>query len=186
MEEIGSLELSIPDGMEVNEWLPPSAALERFEPPPGMALVAAAEEKRVRYGFRVAGLGLLIKPGCSSEVLQQPDIWGLPGSAPWLLGLVNLRSNLVPVFDLRRLLGLPPRETAEKMLVLVFDQGEKAVGLMIDDFPQPLLDMSQLPSLPLLPAELQAHVRAGYMKEDAVWLEFDHETFFEETARSGD
>lgn len=183
MEETGSCIAPVPDGTRVGEWLSPAAALERFEPPSEMVLAAAAEEKRARYGFRVSTLGFLIKTGCASEVLVKPDIWDMPGSSPWLLGLVNLRSNLVPVFDLRQLFGLPPREAAAPQLVLVFDQGEKAAGLLIDDFPKPLFDMSFLPGLPQLPADLQAHVRGGYMKGDTVWLEFDHESFFENLVR---
>lgn len=185
MEEIGMQESSMCDGMEVGEWLPPGAALERFEPPAGMALAATAKEKRARYGFRISSLSFLIKTNCSSEVLHQPAIWNLPGSPAWLLGLVNLRSNLVPVFDLRLLFGLPPREAATTQLVLVFDQGDKAVGMLIDDFPKPLFDLKSFPGLPQLPEELQAHVRNGYMKDDSVWLEFDHETFFEALVNSG-
>jgi twitching motility protein PilI len=179
MQETASRATSVPDGMELGEWLPPGAALARFEPPEGMVLAAATEEKRARYGFRISTLGFLIKTGCSSEVLHKPDIWDLPGSSPWLLGLVNLRSNLVPVFDLRQLFGLPPREDAATQRVLVLDQGDKAAGLLIDDFPSPLFDMNFFSGLPQLPAELQPHVRGGYMKGDSVWLEFDHESFFE-------
>ncbi len=184
MEESGSCLAPVHDGVRAGEWLSPSAALERFEPPPEMVLAATVEEQRARYGFRVSTLGFLIKTGCTSEVLVKPDIWDLPGSSPWLLGLVNLRSNLVPVFDLRQLFGLPPREVASAQLVLVFDQGDKAAGLLIDDFPKPLFEMSLLPGLPQLPADLQSHVRGGYMKGDTVWLEFDHESFFENLARS--
>ena len=169
---------------EAGEWMSPGAALSRFEPPAGMVLAAAVEEKRARYGFRISTLGFLIKTGCSSEVLHQPDIWDLPGSPPWLQGLVNLRSNLVPVFDLRQLLDLPPRDATAAQRVLVLDQGDKAVGLLIDDFPKPLLEMSFLPVLPQLPAELQAHVRGGYMKGDSVWLEMDHEAFFDDLVRA--
>ncbi len=179
MEETGSSVLPGPTDMGTGEWLLPGAALERFEPPADMVVVAIEEEKRARYGFRVSTLGFLIKTGCTSEVLHQPDIWDLPGSSPWLLGLVNLRSNLVPVFDLRQLFDLPPRDVAAAPLVLVIDQGDRAAGLLIDDYPKPLFDMSPFPSLPQLPDELQAHVRGGYMKGDSVWLEFDHESFFE-------
>lgn len=180
-EETGSRIFSSPDSL--GEWLPPVEALERFEPPPGMVLAAAVEEKRARYGFRISTLSFLIKPGCSSEVLFKPDIWDLPGSSPWLKGLVNLRSNLVPVFDLRLLFDLPGDGAATRRL-LVLDQGDKAVGLLIDDFPKPLLDMSYLPSLPQLPEELRTHVRGGYIKGDSVWLEFDHESFFENLVRA--
>jgi twitching motility protein PilI len=116
-------------------------------------------------------------------VLDKPDIWDMPGSSPWLLGLINLRSNLVPVFDLRQFFGLPARETAAQV-VLVFDQGDKAAGLLIDDFPKPLFEMGALPVLPQLPEELQAHVRSAYVKGEGVWLEFDHESFFEDLVRS--
>jgi twitching motility protein PilI len=188
MQASGSMEQNTSNGLPpsdaIGEWLTPGKALERFEPPPEMVLAAAVEEKRARYGFRISNLGILIKPGCNSEVLHKPDIWDLPGSAPWMLGLINLRSNLVPVFDLRQLFGLPQRDIAAPRLVLVLDQGEKAVGLLIDDFPKPLVDMSFLPNLPQLPEELQAHVRAGYIKGDSVWLEFDHESFFENLVRS--
>ena len=93
----------------VGEWLLPSAALERFEPPAGMVVAAPVAEKRGRYGYQVDTLNFLIRQGCVSEVLQMTDIWTLPGAPRWLLGLVNLRSNLVPVFDLRMLFGLPLR-----------------------------------------------------------------------------
>ncbi|HEY6096368.1 MAG TPA: chemotaxis protein CheW [Gallionellaceae bacterium] len=170
--------------MRVSEWLPPADALGQFELPAGMALVAAAEERRARYGFQVAELKLLIKPGCASEVVRRPGIWSIPGAAPWLLGLLNLRSNLVPVFDLSRLLGNADARQAEERLVLVFDQGERAVGLLIDDYPRPLHDMTRLTSLPQLPAVLQSHVRGGHMKDEAAWLEFDHESFFDDLAQS--
>ena len=175
--------LQVLEGMDAEEWMLPSAALARFEPPTGMVLAAAAEEKRARYGFRVSTFGFLIKAGCSSEVLAKPAIWDMPGSPSYLLGLVNLRSNLVPVFDLRQLFGLPPRDIAAAPLLLVFDQGDKAAGLLIDDFPKPLFDMKTLPDLPALPEELQAHVRGGHMQGDSVWMEFDHESFFESLVR---
>lgn len=182
MEQNASNGLPLSD--DIGEWLSPSKALERFEPPAEMVLAAPTEEKRARYGFKISSLGILIKSGCNSEVLPKPDICDLPGSSPWLLGLINLRSNLVPVFDLRQLFSLPPRNIAAPQSVLVLDQGDKAVGLLVDDFPTPLFDMSFLPSLPQLPEELRAHVRGGYMKGDGVWLEFDHESFFENLVRS--
>ena len=183
MDETGSRVSPDPTGMGRANGCRQGAALERFEPPAEMVVVATEEEKLARYGFRVSTLGFLIKTGCTSEVLHKPDIWDLPGSSPWLLGLINLRSNLVPVFDLRQLFDLPPREVAAMQLVLVFDQGDKAAGLLIDDYPKPLADLSSFPGLPQLPDELQPHVRGGYVKGDSFWLEFDHESFFEDLVR---
>ena len=150
-------------------------------------VVAAVVEKKVgRYGFRVGTLGLLIQAGCGSEVMQMPTVWTLPGTPPWLLGLANLRGNLVPVFELGQLLGMGQRAAGEKPLVLVFDQGDKAVGMVIDDFPKPLFELIPLPNLPQLPTSLIAHVRKGYVKDHTIWLEFDHGGFFDALVDAGE
>lgn len=174
----------IPSANLPEQWLPPTEALDLFEPPAGFALAESSSEKTVRYGFQVASFHFLIKLGRPSEVLRRPDIWDLPGATPWLLGLVNLRSNLVPVFDLRRIFDLPPRES-DATLVLVFDQGDKAVGIQIDDFPHPLLDLRPLPDGPQLPILLQPHVPNWYTQDSTIWLEFEYEAFFEALANAG-
>jgi twitching motility protein PilI len=162
-----------------DEWLPPCVALGRFSPTEDL-LAAGPEEivVRGRYGFRVGSLSLLIDADTGSEVIRVQNISTLPGSAPWLLGLINLRGNLVPIFDLRLVLGLDGSDGTQTRLVLILDKGEDAVGMIIDDFPQALAAMRPISSLPRLPLMLQEHVRAGYLKEERIWLEFDHESFF--------
>ncbi len=183
MDEISSIENTGRDDVH-GEWMLPSKALDRFEPPSEMVIAAVVEKEVGRYGFKIGSLGFLIKTGSGSEVIQMPTIWTLPGAPPWLLGLINLRGNLVPVFELRQLLGLGQRAKDEKPLVLVFDQGDKAVGVLIDDFPKPLTELSALPNLPQLPTALAGHVRAGYVKDEMIWLEFDQNSFFEEMTRN--
>lgn len=186
MNELNSREQSLHDDAVAGEWMLPSAALDRFEPPADMALAAVVEKEVTRYGFKIGTLGLLIQLGTGSEVMQMPTVWTLPGAPPWFMGLTNLRGNLVPVFDLRQLLGLGQRAVNEKPLVLVFDQGDKAVGMVIDDFPRPITGLSLLPHLPQLPTVLKGHVRLGYVKEEMIWLEFDHSSFFEELVHAGE
>jgi twitching motility protein PilI len=169
---------------ENDAWLLPGAALDRFEPPANMVLVASTEKEPDRYGFKIGELGLLIQMGSGSEVMQMPTIWSLPGAPPWLLGLINLRGNLVPIYDLRQVLSLGQRTAELKPLVLIFDQGEKAVGVVIDDYPKPLTELSQLPHLPKLPTSLSGHVRKGYVKDKMIWLEFDQHSFFEQLTGS--
>lgn len=183
MDEINSRTQSAPADTTTGGWMLPSAALDRFDPPAGMVLAASVEKEVARYGFKIATLGLLIQQGVGSEVMQMPAIWSLPGAPPWLLGLINLRGNLVPVFELRLVLGLGQRAAHEKSLVLVFEQGDKAVGVVIDDYPVPLLALSRMPNLPLLPTALNGHVHTGYVKDEMIWLEFDQNSFFEALSR---
>lgn len=185
MDEINSRMQSHPTGASDGGWMLPSAALDRFTPPANAVLAATVEKEVARYGFKIATLGLLIQQGVGSEVIQMPTIWSLPGAPPWLLGLINLRGNLVPIFELRMVLGLGQRPVHEKSLVLVFEQGDKAVGILIDDYPAPLLALTRIPNLPLLPTALNGHVHAGYVKGEMIWLEFDQNSFFEALSRDG-
>ena len=159
-------------------WLEPSAALNRFKPPPGITGgLAAAERQRARYGFWIGDIGLLIDQDTTSEVLERWVIYPLPNVSSWFPGLINLRGNLVPVFDVKQFLQLEegPRE---KRRLLILDQGEGAVGLFIDGLPQPASARQALPRLPPLPAALRPHIAAGYAQDDQIWLEFDHRSFF--------
>ncbi len=167
------------------EWLAPSAALERFVAPQGLLWNGPEEAvERKRYGFCIGTFGLLIQADVGSEVIRPEAISSLPGSAPWLLGLLNLRGNLVPVFDLNLLLGVAKPTESRAMLVLILDKGENAIGMLIDGFPQPLSALQKIANLPALPAALQEHVHAGYVKEERVWLEFNHASFFEKLTNS--
>jgi len=186
MDEIKSCEQPRHADVATGEWLLPSAALDRFEPPTDMLVTAVVVKEAGRYGFKIDTLGLLIQLGSGSEVVQMPKIWTLPGAPPWLMGLINLRGNLVPVFELRQVLGLGQRVADEKALILIFDQGDKAVGIVIDDFPKPLLALSPLPNLPQLPTALSGHVHTGYVKDQMIWLEFDHSAFFAELVGAGE
>ena len=179
MDEANSGSQSFQPEVVTGEWMLPSAALDRFVPPDDMVLATAVEKEYGRYGFNVGALGLLIQPGSGSEVMQMPKIWTLPGAPPWLLGLVNLRGNLVPVYELRQVLSLGQRSAEVKPLVLIFDQGDKAVGVVIEDFPRPLTALSPLPHMPQLPTALSGHVHKGYIKDETIWLEFDHGSFFQ-------
>ncbi len=173
-------------GQPAAEWLPPGAALAHFEPIEGTQLMPKGEERaevRARYGFRIGELGLLVSPDAGSEVLAVPAACALPGASPGFLGLINLRGSLVPLYDLCALLGMG--ESGAATMVLVFGQGEQAVAVLTDGYPKALLSLRPLSSLPPLPAALGSHVSGGYVQDDAVWLEFDHVSYFDEVCGVG-
>ncbi|MEH6872894.1 MAG: chemotaxis protein CheW [Candidatus Competibacter sp.] len=162
----------------LRRWLEPSTALNRFKPPPGiMGGLAATERRRARYGFWIGDFGLLIDQDTTSEVLERWVIYPLPNVPAWFLGLINLRGNLVPIFDVKQFLQLE-EGTREKRWLLILDQGEGTVGFFIDGLPQPVSTHQALPRLPPLPAVLRAHIAGGYTQDDQTWLGFEHRSFF--------
>ncbi|HOW52678.1 MAG TPA: chemotaxis protein CheW [bacterium] len=56
----------------------------------------------------------------------------LPNQPLFVLGVVNLRGNVVPLFDLRRILGLPQRPFDRKTVILILDIGGKMTGCVVD------------------------------------------------------
>jgi purine-binding chemotaxis protein CheW len=66
------------------------------------------------------------------EVIPCPAQFdGLPATAPGLLGAVNVRGRIVPVLDLRGLLGLEPAPLAEPIVVLM-RHDDRLIGLRAD------------------------------------------------------
>lgn len=164
--------------------LTPSMALGRFNPAYGVVTgLKSVARQRVRYGFRTGYLGFLIKPDTVSEVVEQSTIYLVPHTPAWLAGLINLRGNLVPVFDLQLCLELE-KQAAEKRYLLVLDTGDDAVGLFVETLPQPVNLTQKLTQPPPLPAALRGHVASVYSEDKTIWVELDHRNFFESLATS--
>jgi twitching motility protein PilI len=166
-------------GGEGARWLSPTEALNRFRLPDGTAFDQARSPRRqVRYGFRVGSLSFLIRPRVVTEVIAMMPIAMIPNSPPWLLGMINLRSNLVPVFDLATICALDRQHEERGRWILVFDKGEGAVALLIDGQPMALSRMSPVTRLPSLPTALRGAVTGGFRVDRELWLELDHQAFF--------
>ena len=73
------------------------------------------------------------------EVVELGEVTPVPGSAPTLIGIRNLRGEILPALDLSALLGVAG-ERAPHSLVVVAD-GERRAGLAVDE----VIDLSQLP-----------------------------------------
>ncbi len=136
-----------------------------------------------RLGFQVSNLGLLIGQQATSELTDIIEVCPIPFTAAWLLGLINLRGNLVPVFDLHKLLQFE-KQSQKKPMLLILGQGEEAGAIVIDDLPRHITftDNDKLNRLPPLPTLIQPYASIGYEKNGQLWFNFDHLGFFESLA----
>jgi purine-binding chemotaxis protein CheW len=65
------------------------------------------------------------------EIIRMPNVARVPLSPPALAGLANLRGTVLPVVDLRRMLGLGEAVLEDSTRVIVLDHG-RPVGLVVD------------------------------------------------------
>ena len=72
------------------------------------------------------------------EIIRLQPITAVPRSVDWILGIVTLRGVIVPIFDLRRRLGLPPGEAGPETRIVVAARGGEPAGLVVDRITQVL------------------------------------------------
>lgn len=138
-----------------------------------------------RLGFLVGQLGFLIKQRATSELSEVLPICPIPFTAAWLLGLINLRGNLVPVFDLDKLLELETENVKkQKKMLLILGEGDAAGAIVINDLPIHLnfIESDKLPNIPPLPAIIKLYATSCYEKNNQLWFNFDHVGFFDSIA----
>ena len=161
------------------QWLRPSEALQRFHPPQGVAVSLGIRQIAMeipRFGFRIGQIHFLIQTDTLSEVITQTPIYPMPNVPRWFVGVMNLRGNLIPVFDLHHL--LETGESAQNQTVLVLDRGSDGIGILIDGLPHAVRLGEALHNIPPLHETLQEHVTTAYTSESGIWLDFDHRDFF--------
>lgn len=172
--------------MSANLKLPSEALNVRFELPQEstQAVAASARQTAERSDFRghgfIAGdIGLLLPPAMISEVSDPVPICRLPNTPHWLLGVVNLRGNMVPVFDISRVLGFDQEAPSQRYKLLFVHIRDEWVGMKCKDLPVKLHLKAQrrLVKAPALPKVLLPHVRDCY-HERSVWVEWDIDKFF--------
>jgi twitching motility protein PilI len=152
---------------------------------PEMEFLAPLPEVKVDpvFGIRVGTIGLLVSTTRFCELLDKIQVNALPNVHPWVSGILNLRGNLVPVFDLR--LVMEEAGDTKKRRLFSVDRGEKAVALWIEAYPEikNRLVMKKLKKLPALPDVLQRFVTGGYEHDGQVWLDFKFEELFKALGR---
>ncbi len=66
------------------------------------------------------------------EVLPMTEIAPVPGAPPYVLGIINLRGNVVTVIDTRMRFGLESRETDSASRIVVIETAQQVAGILVD------------------------------------------------------
>jgi purine-binding chemotaxis protein CheW len=66
------------------------------------------------------------------EVLRYSEIAPVPGAPPYVLGIINLRGNVVTVIDTRLRFGLPTSDTTDQTRIVIIEAENQVVGILVD------------------------------------------------------
>jgi purine-binding chemotaxis protein CheW len=66
------------------------------------------------------------------EVLRYTEIAPVPGAPSYVLGIINLRGNVVTVIDTRQRFGLMNAEISDNTRIVIIEADKHVVGIMVD------------------------------------------------------
>lgn len=122
----------------------PSSASPEPEPPAPPAQKAEAEKKPEGPGrrqdetttfllFDLSGERYGLEIMKVREIITMDHITPVPNTKPFVSGVMNLRDQVIPVFDLKTRLDMPAGEKGEEKNIIVMDIDKETTGLKVDE-----------------------------------------------------
>lgn len=83
------------------------------------------------------------------EVLRVTEIAPVPGAPNYVIGIINLRGNVVTVIDTRMRFGLPPKEMDDATRIVIIEVENQTVGIVVDSVSEVVdVDSSEIETAP--------------------------------------
>ncbi|MGB9429627.1 MAG: chemotaxis protein CheW [Gammaproteobacteria bacterium] len=137
----------------------------------GRGREAAHQEEWVGVGFRVGRIYLVASREEIREVLPFPGVTKLPGAKPWLMGLANVRGQLLPVTDLNAFFGGAPTDIGRSTRVLMVNHADVPAGLLVDEVRgfRRFVPSEQIEALPDISPSMTPFITGAYNTGDELW-----------------
>ena len=105
------------------------------------------------------------------EVLRVSEIAPVPGAPPYVLGIINLRGNVVTVIDTRGRFGLPAGEISDATRVVIIESDNQVIGMLVDSVAEVVdLRASEIDSAPNIGNEENSRYIQGVATRDSKLL----------------
>lgn len=101
------------------------------------------------------------------EVLRITEIAPVPGAPGYVLGIINLRGNVVTVIDTRTRFGLPTAEVDDASRIVIIESEQQVVGILVDSVAEVVeLRQSEIDHAPSVGNEESARYIQGVASRD--------------------
>jgi purine-binding chemotaxis protein CheW len=109
------------------------------------------------------------------DVFEAERITHVPLAPAEISGVLNLRGRVVTALDMRKRLGLPPREDTKRQMAIGIDHEGEAYGLLVDSMGEVLkLAADALDTVPINLQKDWAAISTGiYRLEDRLMMVLD-------------
>ena len=111
------------------------------------------------------------------EVLRYTEIAPVPGAPDYVLGIINLRGNVVTVIDTRCRFGLPEAEITDATRIVVLEADTQVIGILVDAVAEVIyIRESEIETAPNVGNEESARFIQGVCKREnelVILVEFE-------------
>jgi purine-binding chemotaxis protein CheW len=99
--------------------------------------------------------------------LRVTEIAPVPGAPSYVLGIINLRGNVVTVIDTRSRFGLASAEMDDSTRIVIIEADEQVVGILVDSVAEVVdLKASEIETVPNVGTEESAKFIQGVASHD--------------------
>jgi purine-binding chemotaxis protein CheW len=132
-------------------------------------------------GFRLDNEDYAIAITKIQEIILMKPITRIPQVPDFIEGLINLRGSVIPIVNLRKRFGLPPREIDDETRTIVVNVHEKTVGCVVDAVTQVMrINRDQIQPPPLGVMAVNHQYLAGLAKlDDRLMIILDIDKLFQ-------
>lgn len=105
------------------------------------------------------------------EVLRYSEIAPVPGAPDYVLGIINLRGNVVTVIDTRSRFGLMQGEISDNTRIIVIESERQVIGILVDSVAEVVyLRSSEIDTTPSVGTDESAKFIQGVSNRDGKLL----------------
>jgi len=112
--------------------------------------------------FRLDGETYGINVMQVQEVLRYTEIAPVPGAPSYVLGIINLRGNVVTVIDTRHRFNLPSGDITDNTRIVIIETERHVIGILVDSVAEVVyLRQSEIEMAPNVGNEVSAKFIQG-------------------------
>lgn len=132
------------------------------------------KDEWIGIGFSVGRHKLVAPLGQVSEILTYPEMSRVPGAKPWVLGIANVRGNLLPIMDLEGFLHGRNAAARKRSRILVVQHHGVFAGLLVDEVLglRHFLEEDRIRAPKNVELTIRPYVERAYSATDEQWIVF--------------
>lgn len=140
-----------------------------------------SENIEQRMAFEVSNEIFAVDVLAIKEVLRFSGATPIPRSKPFVLGLINLRGNVVTVIDGRKRLNVSEKEFSDETRVIIIDGEEDSIGILVDSVREVIdIDKDKVEPTSSNGQDEQSFIQGIYHLNDELHILIDHSSLLSE------